>query len=157
MNLLSSLLSLANVDLSASAANKRAALECAAGLLGREPGVDASLVLDRFVEREALASTGLGRGVAVPHARVAGLQHARAALVRLQRPVAFDACDNRPVQLIVALIVPEQAPPQQHLDLLCELAQLLSDPQACEQLMTASQPRALLASLAAWEPMRPAA
>jgi nitrogen PTS system EIIA component len=157
MNLLSALLPLSNVELDVPAADKRAALHCAADHLAQSRGIDPGRVFQSLVERESLGSTGLGKGVAIPHGRCQGLRESAAAIVRLERPVAFDAPDGGPVQLMVALLVPEQASPQQHLQILSELAQMLSDADFRQQLMSATQPQAVLAALAAWEPMRPAA
>jgi nitrogen PTS system EIIA component len=156
MNLLSKLLPLSNVELGAPAVDKRAALARAAALFEHGQGVSASKVLESLMAREALGSTGLGKGVAIPHGRLRGLRQAAAAIVRLQHPVAFDAPDGGPVQLLVVLLVPEQAT-QQHLQILSELAQMLSDTQFRDQLMTASAPQGLLEKVAAWEPIRPAA
>jgi PTS system nitrogen regulatory IIA component len=156
MNLLSKLLPLSNVELGAPAPDKRAALALAAGLFEHTQGVSAVKVLESLVAREALGSTGLGKGVAIPHGRLRGLRQAAAAIIRLQHPVAFDSPDGGPVQLMVVLLVPEQAT-QQHLQILSELAQMLSDTTFRDQLMTTAQPQALLEKVAAWEPIRPAA
>jgi PTS system nitrogen regulatory IIA component len=103
-----------------------------------------------------LGSTGLGLGVAIPHGRMRGLKRAVAAFVRLAEPVAFDAPDGRPVGLLVALLVPENAT-QEHLELLSELAQMLSDRELRDGLMLEPTAVAVQARFAAWEPIRPAA
>ncbi|HXF46406.1 MAG TPA: PTS sugar transporter subunit IIA, partial [Burkholderiaceae bacterium] len=95
-------------------------------------------------------------GVAIPHGRIKGLKEAAAAFIRLAEPVPFDAPDGRPVRLLIFLLVPEQAT-QQHLDILSELAQMLSDKSFRESLLTATEPAAVHALLANWEPVRPAA
>jgi len=156
MNLLSKLLPLSNVELGVPATDKRAALAHAATLFEHGQGANASKVLESLIAREALGSTGLGKGVAIPHGRLRGLRQAAAAIIRLQNPVAFDSPDGAPVQLMVVLLVPEQAT-QQHLQILSELAQMLSDTHFRDQLMTATQPQALLEKVAAWERIRPAA
>jgi len=79
-----------------------------------------------------------------------------AAFVRLSEPVPFDAPDGRPVNLLVFLLVPEQAT-QQHLDVLSELAQMLSDKPLRESLLTVAEPARVHAILSTWEPIRPAA
>lgn len=71
--------------------------------------LDAGLVLDRMSEREALGSTGFGRGVAIPHARIPALSRPVAAFLRLEAPVAFDAADAMPVDLVFGLLSPEHA------------------------------------------------
>ncbi|HVT32213.1 MAG TPA: PTS sugar transporter subunit IIA [Rhodanobacteraceae bacterium] len=76
--------------------------------------------------RERLGSTGLGHGVAIPHGRSTSVAEARAAFVRLARPIDFGADDRQPVDLVAALIVPAHFT-DQHLKLLAELAELFSD------------------------------
>jgi PTS system nitrogen regulatory IIA component len=156
MNLLSNLLPLSNVELDVHAQDKRGALQSAARLLHRSQGISEAGILDCLVAREELGSTGLGKGVAIPHGRLRGLKRAVAAVLRLEYPIGFDSPDGAPVRLLVVLLVPEHAT-QQHLQILSELAQMLSDPAMREQLLTVGQPAALLASVAAWEPIRPAA
>jgi nitrogen PTS system EIIA component len=156
MNLLSKLLPLANVELDVRAIDKRSALERAGALFEHSLGISAAKVVDCLVARENLGSTGLGKGVAIPHGRLRGLKQAAAAIVRLDHPIPFDSPDGGPVQLLVVLLVPEQAT-QQHLQILSELAQMLSDTVLREQMLKAQLPAMLLDKVAAWEPIRPAA
>ena len=86
----------------------------------------ASMVVENLLARERLGSTGLGRGVAIPHGRIKGLMEAAAAVVRLRTGTAFDAPDGEPVALFVFLLVPEAATPA-HLEVLAEIAEMLSD------------------------------
>jgi PTS system nitrogen regulatory IIA component len=83
-------------------------------------------VADRLRERERLASTALGHGVAIPHARMAGLTRARGALVLLDRAVPFAAPDARPVDLVFAMAVPDDDVAG-HLAHLGEVAERFSD------------------------------
>src|SRR5215470_15313568 len=156
MNLLSSLLPLSNVELDVGAHDKREALEYASRVFENNQGLSASRVVDCLMAREQLGSTGLGKGVAIPHGRMRGLKRAAAAIIRLKDPIDFASPDGQPVRLLVVLLVPEHAT-QQHLEILSELAQMLSEPSMREQLQTLMQPAALLATVAAWEPIRPAA
>jgi PTS system nitrogen regulatory IIA component len=156
MNLLSKLLPLSNVELDVAAHDKQEALECAARLFEQTHGLDARRILESLTAREQLGSTGLGKQVAIPHGRLRGLKSAAVAILRLQEPIGFESPDGLPVRLLVVLLVPEHAT-HQHLQILSELAQMLSEPSMREQLLTAAQPAALLATVAAWEPIRPAA
>jgi PTS system nitrogen regulatory IIA component len=156
MNLLSNLLPLSNVALDVEARDKRAALELAAHLFEVNQGLNEPRILESLTAREQLGSTGLGKGVAIPHGRLRGLKRAAAAFIRVKEPIAFDSPDGQPVRLLVVLLVPEHAT-QQHLQILSELAQMLSEPSMRGQLQTIAQPAALLATVAAWEPIRPAA
>jgi len=156
MNLLSKLLPPSNVELGVPAQNKREALERAGALFEHSQGIAAAKVLDCLMAREQLGSTGLGKGVAIPHGRLRGLKQAAAAILRLEHPIFFESPDGLPVQLLIVLLVPEQAT-QQHLQVLSELAQMLSDTSLREQMLTASQPAMVFEKVIAWEPIRPAA
>jgi PTS system nitrogen regulatory IIA component len=156
MNLISRLLPPANVLLDLAASSKKRVFEQAGLLFENNQGIARATVFDSLFARERLGSTGLGQGVAIPHGRIKGLKEPVAAFVRVSEPVQFDAPDGRPVQILVFLLVPEQAT-QQHLDILSELAQMLSDKPFRESLLTVSDPAALHAMLAQWEPVRPAA
>ena len=76
---------------------------------GRAVAIDPQAILEALQAREALGSTGVGAGIAIPHARVAGLQQFFGYFGRLQRPIAFDAIDGRPVDLVVLLLSPDRA------------------------------------------------
>lgn len=156
MTLISRLLPVANVMLDLHASSKKRVFEQAGLLFENNHGVARAKVFDSLFVRERLGSTGLGQGVAIPHGRIKGLKDAAAAFIRLAEPVAFDAPDGRPVNILIFLLVPEQAT-QQHLDILSELAQMLSDKSFRENLLNAGDPAALHALLATWEPVRPAA
>lgn len=156
MNLISRLLPPSNILLGLEASSKKRVFEQAGLLFENNQGIARAAVFDSLFARERLGSTGLGQAVAIPHGRIKGLKEAVAALVRLEQPVPFDAPDGRPVQLLIFLLVPEQAT-QQHLDILSELAQMLSDRTFRDSLLTATDPAAVHALLASWEPVRPAA
>ena len=98
-----------------------------------------------------LGSTGLGEGVAIPHGRIKGLKQPLAAFVRLADPIPFESPDGQPVSLLIFLLVPEQAT-QQHLEILSEIAQLLSDREARERLHTEEDREALHRLLTQWQP-----
>jgi len=156
MNQISRLLPLSNVVLDMQASSKKRVFEQVGLLFENHQGIARATVFDSLFARERLGSTGLGQGVAIPHGRIKGLKEAVAAFVRLAEPIAFDAPDGRPVGILVVLLVPEQAT-QQHLDILSELAQMLSDRAFRESLFAASDPSVAHTLLAQWEPMRPAA
>jgi len=156
MNQISRLLPQSNVLLDLPASSKKRAFEQVGLLFENHQGIARAKVFDSLFVRERLGSTGLGQGVAIPHGRIKGLKEAVAAFVRLAEPVAFDAPDGRPVNLLVFLLVPEHAT-QQHLDILSELAQMLSDRAVRDRLLNAADAAALHAILTAWEPIRPAA
>jgi len=135
MNQLSRILPVGNIVLDMPATSKKRAFEQAALLFENHHGLARTTIFDSLFSRERLGSTALGDGVAVPHGRVKGLAKVQSAFVRLARPVPFDAPDGQPVSLLFFLLVPEAAT-QQHLDILAELAQRLSDKSLRERLNT---------------------
>ncbi|OZI25910.1 PTS sugar transporter subunit IIA [Bordetella genomosp. 9] len=142
MNHLPRILPAGNVVLDLLATSKKRAFEQAGLLFENHHGLARSTVFDSLFARERLGSTGLGQGVAVPHGRVKSLNEAVAAFFRLSRPVPFDAPDNQPVSMLLFLLVPENAT-QQHLDILAELAQLMSNKPLREALTTETDPVAV--------------
>lgn len=90
-------------------------------------------IFEGLTVRERLGSTGLGHGVALPHARSPDIESPRAALIRLSTPISFDAADRQPVDLLLALLVPEHSN-DEHLRILARLAELFRDERLCDQL-----------------------
>jgi PTS system nitrogen regulatory IIA component len=121
------------IALRVSAANKRQALAVVAELAARNLGLDAADVLDALTEREQAGSTGVGHGVAAPHARLAGIERMRGVFVRLEQPVAFDAIDDQPVDLIFALFAPLDAG-SEHLRALARVSRSLRQADLRERL-----------------------
>ena len=138
MKLLSQFLSPENVVLDVPATSKKRALEQVALLLENNQGLERASVFDSLFARERLGSTGLGHGVAIPHGRIKNISKPSAAFVRLAQPVSFDAPDGEPVDLLLVIVVPEEAT-QQHLDILAEVARRLSEDSVIESLRTATQ------------------
>ena len=126
---------------------KRAALGAVAELASRRLGKPAQGLLAALLEREKHGSTGIGQGVAVPHAHVEGLQHPVGVFVKLETPVAFDAVDDRPVDLIFALFAPKDGGVE-HLRALARVSRLLRQGELREQLRQARTPDAVYALLA---------
>lgn len=93
-------------------------------------------VFESLCARERLGSTGLGKGVAIPHGRVKGSHDVQASFIRLKKPLPFDALDGEPVDLLFAIAVPENCN-EDHLKLLAQVAELFSDPDLLMQLRAA--------------------
>jgi PTS system nitrogen regulatory IIA component len=151
MNLIAKLLPPSNILLDLDVTSKKRMFEQAGLLFENNQGVARSLVFDSLFARERLGSTGLGQGVAIPHGRIKGLKEAVGAFVRLAQPVPFDAPDGKPVSLVFLLLVPEQAT-EQHLRVLSELAQMLSDRELREKLSTGTDAGTLHQHITAWQP-----
>ena len=132
------------------ATSKKRAFEEAGLLFENQHGLNRALVTDSLFARERLGSTGLGHGVAIPHGRIKGLKTPMAAVFQLQAPIGFDAPDELPVNLLVFLLVPEAAT-QKHLEILSEIAELLSDSGLREQLKTCTDAAALHALISTWQ------
>ena len=142
MKLLSRILPLSNIVLDLTVTSKKRAFEQASLLFENNDGIERAAVYESLFNRERLGSTGLGGGIAVPHGRVKGLKRPAAAFFRLAHPIAFDAPDRAPVDQLLFLIAPE-AETQQHLDILAEVAQMLSDATLRKHLSTEVDPSAV--------------
>lgn len=129
-----------------SADSKRQALGLVSETAARLMKMKSADLLDALLEREAQGSTGLGRGVALPHARLPGLDRMRAVLVRLEKPVSFGALDEQPVDIVFALFAPEGTQGE-HLRALARISRLLRQGGVREQLRQARSPDAIMAVL----------
>lgn len=116
--------------------SKRQLLEQLAKLAGTETGLDDRIVFDALLERERLGTTGVGKGVALPHTRLAGLSQIFCAFVKSE-PVSFDSVDGKPVDLIFLLLAPEESGAD-HLKALARLSRILRDESAAKALREAS-------------------
>ncbi len=156
MNRLSAILPAAQVLVSVDATSKKRAFEEAGLLFETQHGLNRALITDSLFARERLGSTGLGHGVAIPHGRIKGLKQPLAAVFQLASPIGFDAPDEQPVQLMIFLLVPEAAT-QKHLEILSEIAELLSDGGLREQMKGAVDAVALHTLIANWQSAHAAA
>jgi PTS system nitrogen regulatory IIA component len=130
------------------APSKKRLLERAARLLAGEGAAALErAAFEALVAREHLGSTGLGQGVAIPHGRVSADSSPTAAFLRLKHPVEFDAPDGEPVDLVLALMVPEHFT-DQHLSLLAQVAELFSRADVVAELRDAPDSQALYRVLA---------
>lgn len=139
---LATLLDLRAISPRVGGSSKRQVLSVIADIAARSFGLPAEQVLDALLEREAAGSTGVGHGVAVPHARLEGLDRMRAVFVRLEQPVPFEAVDDQPVDLMFALFAPKGAS-SEHLRALARVSRLLRQPEIREQLRQARTAEAM--------------
>ena len=100
-------------------------------------GVSRDDVFDSLLQRDRLGSTGIGLGIAIPHGRLTNASQPVAVLLTLASPIDFDAIDNQPVDIIFALLVPENEP-EAHLKTLSEVAQRLDNRDICRKLRAAT-------------------
>jgi nitrogen PTS system EIIA component len=149
MNRLAAILPAPQVLAHVDATSKKRAFEEAGLLFESLHGLERARVTDSLFARERLGSTGLGHGVAIPHGRIKGLKSPMAAVFQLAQPIGFDAPDEQPVSLLIFLLVPEAAT-QKHLEILSEIAEMLSDGPLRESLKTAADAASLHGMLHAW-------
>jgi PTS system nitrogen regulatory IIA component len=141
-------LSAADIILDLDATTKAAALQRLAAEAADRLGRPEEEVLEAIQARERLGSTALGRGVALPHARLEGDPHPVVLLARLRRPVEFDARDEEPVDLVILVLWPE-ASPEGFLPMLSETCRSLREPQTLRRLRAAAAPEEVVALLGA--------
>jgi len=143
---ISDLLTPKSVAANLRAANKKQALQDLAKRAAPILGCGERALFETLIERERLGSTGIGNGVAVPHGRLPGLAAPRGFFARLDKPIEFEAVDNRPVDLIFLLVTPEGAGGD-HLKALAMVSRLLRDRKTCEKLRGTDRAEALYALL----------
>ena len=129
-----------------TAGAKRQALNVAAEVAARLYGLKAGEVLDALLSREEEGSTGLGAGVAVPHARMKGLDRVRGIFIRLETPISFESVDDQPVDLMFVLLAPAEARTE-HLRALARVSRALRRPELREQVRQSRTQDALYALL----------
>ena len=126
--------------------SKPKVLERTAEVLAEAYGLNADAVLESLESREALGSTGFGRGVAIPHCRSKDVRRPSLALIRLETPIDFAAADSRPVSLICGLVSPENAGAT-HLHALAAISRLTRDEAMLQMLADAPDAEAIYALL----------
>ena len=154
MSLVAKLLPPANVLPDLAASSKKRLFEQVGLLFENQHGIARGVVFESLFARERLGSTGLGHGVAIPHGRIKGLKAPMAALFQLAHPIGFDAPDEQPVNLLIFLLVPEAAT-QKHLEILSEIAELLSDAPLREKMKASTDAAQLHQLIAGWQSAQP--
>jgi PTS system nitrogen regulatory IIA component len=128
------------------AADKQAILEQLSRTFAASWNLDAAQVLEQLEERERLGSTGFGRGVAIPHARIAGISRPVAVLLKLRHPADFAAADGLPVDIVIGLLSPENSGAT-HLHALAAISRLMRDDRVHEAMSDAPDAEALYSLL----------
>lgn len=145
---LGDLLSTDSIIPALKADNKKQLLQALAEHAARSAGVSSHDLFVRLLQRERLDSTGLGRGIAVPHAKLKDLDRIVGLFARLEKPVDFESADGEPVDLVFLLLSPEHASGD-HLKALARISRLVRDPAAIEGLRQAPDRAALEKQLTA--------
>lgn len=133
---ISDILSTSRICCNSPGSSKKAALEALSQLIvDGNSELNHMDVFDSLLARERLGSTGLGHGVALPHGRLSTENKTLGAFIRLSAPVDYDALDKKPVDILFALLVPEDST-EEHLQILSKLAEKFSDSDLLEKLRT---------------------
>ncbi|EOX3348954.1 PTS IIA-like nitrogen regulatory protein PtsN [Vibrio cholerae] len=139
---LSEVLSLDCTKSAVQCSSKKRALEIISEIAALHTGQNATELFECMLGREKMGSTGIGNGIAIPHARVSDSENAVAVLLQCEEPIEFDSIDNRPVDLLFALLVPEDQC-KEHLKTLACMAERLNDKQILKQLRNAASDQEL--------------
>ncbi len=132
--------------------SKKRALEYFSKLLAQESSKLTSYeILDSLLGRERIGTTAIGKGIAIPHARVTQSQVTLAAFLQLEKGIDYDAPDKQPVDLLFALMVPKDST-EEHLNILAQLAGMFSEKQFCEKLRRIQGCREKFNLLIHWQP-----
>jgi len=130
--------------------SKKRALESLSTQLASDlQGFTDGEIFDSLIGRERLGSTGLGKGVALPHGRMKGLDAPVAALLTLAEGIDYDAIDNQPVDLLFALLVPDEST-DEHLKILAQLAEMFSNADFCSRLRKSTDSKDCLDLITHW-------
>jgi PTS system nitrogen regulatory IIA component len=127
--------------------SKKRVLEQASELISAQsPDLDSEQIFAGLIGRERLGSTGLGQGIAVPHARLDNLKEAHACLVKLNEGVNYDAVDKQSVDLIFALFIPEEST-EEHLQILAALARIFSQKPVTDKIRNSSSAEEIISHI----------
>ena len=143
---ISTLLKPAAVRVFGQAASKKRLFHDLAEIAASAHGIDAAMAVDGLQERESLGPTGVGNGIALPHARIEGLEKIVGVFVRLERAMPFEAVDRQPVDLVFALFAPKESGVE-HLKALALISRTMRDAAVCAKLRANANPATLHAIL----------
>lgn len=150
MQTLSDILTPARTVCRAPGGSKKRLFETIARLISEDqPALPYPDVFTQLIARERLGSTGLGKGIAIPHCRISNCPRPLGTLLTLEEPIDFEAPDGEPVDLLFVLLVPEEAQ-QAHLDILAHVAGLFSQATFCEALRRAEDTQGLFDTATSW-------
>ncbi|MCJ7871234.1 PTS sugar transporter subunit IIA [Marinovum sp. 2_MG-2023] len=130
---LSELLKPEAIRASTTSSSKKRLMHDVAELAQAAYGIDAGTAVEALLERESLGPTGVGHGVALPHARISGIEGCCGVFMLMDKPIDFDSVDRQPVDIVFGLFAPEDAGVE-HLKALARVSRLLRDPAVCTKL-----------------------
>ena len=136
---------------SLQATSKKHALQELAAIAAERTGLDAHEIFNTLLQRERLASTGLGRGIAVPHVKLPGLKRIYCLFARLQQPIEFESHDGEPVDLAFLLLAPDHASGD-HLKALATISRVVREPSTIDALRNAPDAKSVYLALTRLQP-----
>lgn len=152
---LSELLKPEAIRVNTASSSKKRLMHDVADLAHSGYGIDASVAVEALLERESLGPTGVGHGVALPHARIPGIDRVVGVFLLLEKPINFDSVDRQPVDIVFGLFAPEDAGVE-HLKALARVSRLLRDATVCTKLRANHDPVTLFTILTEGEAMKAA-
>jgi nitrogen PTS system EIIA component len=138
------------IELAADVRDKHQALELAASLVHRAMGIDQEPVFRALARREQAGSTAIGCGIAIPHARISGVERPVTVFLRPSFPIPFDAPDGKPVSALLAILVPADDAVEAHLQLLAKVAEIFADRAFRMRIADAAGPTDIREAFAQW-------
>tara|TARA_Y100000817_G_scaffold227999_1_gene180687 strand:+ start:572 stop:1024 length:453 start_codon:yes stop_codon:yes gene_type:complete len=115
-----------NIIFDLKSKSKKNLLENIAKMISLDQPIDSDIIFEKLYEREKLGTTGLGKGIAIPHARIPNIMKPKIVVIKLEEPLSFESIDGNDVDIVFALVVPEDEN-NLHVDLLSKIAELLED------------------------------
>jgi len=143
---LSQILSLDCTQTAVPCSSKKRLLEIISSIASPKLDIDSQSIFESLLAREKMGSTGIGAGIAIPHGRIHSDARATAILLTTESPIDFDSLDNKPVDIVFALLVPEDQC-QQHLATLSEVSKKLASSVTCELIRQAKSDEELFNAL----------
>ena len=137
---ISDLITPESVVVAVKATSKKQVLQELAHRAAEITGLHERAIFEVLLERERLGTTGVGKGIAIPHGKLADLDRLHGVFARFEKPVDFDSVDDAPVDLVFLLLAPETAGAD-HLKALARISRLLRDGRMCEKLRSLEDPR----------------
>lgn len=128
------------MNLEVASDEKEAAIKAISKACSQYSGLDEHQLCEMFLDREALDSTGFGNSVAIPHAKIMGLKEAFIGIFRFSQPVEWEAIDDEPVQVAIALVMPGEAENNTHIQVLSKFSRKLMDDEFIETLLEEKNP-----------------
>jgi PTS system nitrogen regulatory IIA component len=149
MNIVTRFLSSDDIAVGLDVPDEKRALKEAALLVGRRYQINHAPIFRALWRREQIGSTALGHGIAIPHARIAGISEPIVAILRTKLPIRFGAPDHQPVSVLFVILVPEHAN-EEHLQILATVSEMFSDKTFRDRLGAATEPPAIQRLFSEW-------